>query len=225
MRLHTANRRDRTAADAAHGPADDAPASRPLPGLGTQLFVELPGTVTEADVALLYTVVSLNGDGDITARPVVGATPVLRADMPCLVRPVAAPEEMFVDAFARTSHDGGLILHMDAVDARRHHRYAQSIAVAIQPPGSDGVYGTTEDISLGGVRARVPTPLPPVRRVFLSLMPAESSPIVATARMVSCERSDGPGSYLVRLEYASMATAHRARLWLLLEATAEGEAP
>jgi hypothetical protein len=223
MRLHTASRRDVPATGGAGAAADHTPEPRPLPGLGALLFVELPSTVTGPDAAVLYAVVSLDGAGDLTARPVVGVTPVLRTEMPCLVRPMAAPEDMFVDAFARTAHDGGLILHLDGVDSRLHRRYPLTMPVVVQPPGSVGMVGTTEDISLGGLRAHLPAPLPAVRRVFVSLTLPGSPPIVGTARMVSCERSDGAGPYLARVEYASMATADRARLWVLLDATANAE--
>ncbi len=219
MHLRTANR-GRPAADGeVPGTGTEHP-NRPMPSLGALLSVELPRAVTGPNVALLFVVAS-SEQGDITASPLVGRTPVLRRLVPCLVRYLAVPQEVTVEGFARTSRDGALVVQLGSVDERRRRRYQRQMPVTIEAPGADAITGTTEDISLGGLRARTPVALPAARRVFVSLDAPHSPAIIAAARAVSCERSSYGRWYDARLEYTSMTALDQARLGSLLDSPAQ----
>jgi hypothetical protein len=188
------------------------------------LFVELPRVVSGGDAPELYVVVASDGT-EARARPVVGATPLLRADVPCLVRAWGAPEELAVEAFARTAHDGGLGLRLDPLEARRYHRVERTVPVTVEAPGAEVVAGKTEDVSLGGVRARLLSAPPAARRLFVSLLSPGSPAIVASARVVAAEPSDDEPSCVVRLEFTSIAPLDHARLWALVDLPAGAERP
>ncbi|HZQ59185.1 MAG TPA: PilZ domain-containing protein [Acidimicrobiales bacterium] len=198
------------------GPSPEAHAGRSLPPLGARAFVELPRGVTGQDPQQLYLVVSSDRTG-VTARPVVGAAPLLRADVPCLVRDWSAPEDLAVEAFARTAPDGGLALHFDPLESRRHRRSRRVVPVLIEATGADVVVGTTQDVSLGGVCARLSSPPPLAHRLFVSLLPANSPAIVALARVVAVEQQGDERSWTVRLEFTSIAPLDQARLLAFVE--------
>jgi hypothetical protein len=202
---------------------DDGPsvlrATRPLPPLGGVLFIGLPSSIAGPGAAQLYGVTDSDHEATVTARAVVGLPPTARGEAPYVVRYGSGTDEVTVDALAASEHDGSLVVRLNTEDARRDPRYRSPVPLSVEVPGADGaaVLGVTRDVSVGGVRALLPQSLAPIRRVFLSLHFSKSAPIIAVARMLSCEScADEPG-WLARFEFTLMAAHDRERLSELLE--------
>jgi hypothetical protein len=199
------------------------PMGRPLPAPGSLVFIEFPTAVAGEDAALIYTVVDLDGHGNLTADAVVGAAPALRAETPCLVRYRGGLDELTVDALTLTSSDRSVIVRLNTGEARRYPRSRHELDVSIEVPGTNlpVAQGTTEDISLGGLRARLRGPVPPSRHVFVTVRPRGTPPIVAVARIVSCDALGSGTGYSARVEYTLMAPIDQARLWSLVESATD----
>jgi PilZ domain-containing protein len=210
------------------GPAEDVrpivvgatePWARPLPVLGGAVFIEFPTDVSGPDAAVLYRVVDVDRRGNLTAEAVVGLVPAVRAESPCIVRYRRGTDEVAADALALSASRGTVILRLNMADARRHPRSALEVGVSIEVPGTGhrAMIGTTEEVSLGGLRARLPACLPVDRRAFVSLHPSATPPIAAIAVIASCDPGTPAGWYVARLEYTLMAPTDQARLWSLVE--------
>jgi hypothetical protein len=199
------------------------PSGRPLPAPGSLVFIEFPTAVAGEDAALIYTVVDIDGRGNLTADAIVGDAPALPAETPCLVRYRGGLDELTVDALTLTSSDRSVIVRLNTAEARRYPRCRHELDVSIELPGTrfPVALGTTEDVSLGGLRARLPMPVPPTRHVFVTVHPRGTPPIVAVARIVSCDALGLGAGYAVRIEYTLMAPIDQARLWSLVESATD----
>ncbi len=190
------------------------------------LFIGLPSSIAGPGAAQLYGVTDSDQEGTVTARAVVGLPPTVRGEAPC-VRYGSGTEEITVDALAVSDHDGALVVRLNTEDARRDPRYRSPVPLSVELPGADGgaVLGVTRDVSVGGVSALLPQSLSPVRRVFLSLHFSEPAPIIAVARMLSCEKCADEAGWVARFEFTLMAAHDRERLLELLEEPVDGAAP
>ncbi len=192
---------------------------RVLPAPGSLVFIEFPTDVAGQEAALVYTVVDIDLRGNLTAEAVVGAAPAVHAETPCLVRYRDGLEDQTIEALALTSSEGSVIARLNTGDARRYPRSRAEVPVTIELPGTSlpVAEGVTEDVSLGGLRARLPVPLPAARHVFVAVHPDGTPPIVAVARVVSCDAAASGAGYIARVEYTLMPPIDQARLWSLVE--------
>jgi hypothetical protein len=192
---------------------------RPLPAPGSLVFIEFPRAAAGQEAALVYTVVDIDLHGNLTAEAVVGAPPAVHAETPCLVRYGGGLEDQTIEALALTSSGGSVIARLNTADARRYPRSREEVPVTVELPGTSlpVAVGVTEDVSLGGLRARLPVPVPAARHVFVALHPDGTPPIVAVARVVSCDTARSGVGYVARVEYTLMPAIDQARLWSLVE--------
>jgi hypothetical protein len=77
--------------------------------------------------------------------------------------------------------------------------------------------GLTEDVSVGGLRARLPVAVPADQHAFISLDLAGSDPILAAARTLSCAPIGPRASHIVRVQFTILSAQDQARLFALLE--------
>ena len=163
--------------------------------------------------------VDVDGADGVTARPLRGDPPEIRVGTPCLVDYTNGARRLNIDAIALSSGPGGVILQLHIADRRRSPRYGQPMTVTIEVPGTGlGVIeGVAEDISLGGLRLRVPAHLPAGRRAFVSVAVADRDPILAAARILTCERTVGGLSHFARVEFTLVSAHDQARLFALMD--------
>jgi hypothetical protein len=193
--------------------------ARPLPSIGSRIHLEFPKVQGRLDSAGRYLVVDVDGADGVTARPLRGDPPEIRAGTPCLVDYTKGARRLNIDAIALSSGAGGVILQLHTADQRRSPRSGQPMTVTIEVPGTGlGVIeGIAEDISLGGLRLRVPAHLPAGRRAFVSVTVADREPILAAARILTCERTVDGLSHFARVEFTLVSAHDQARLFALMD--------
>jgi len=189
-----------------------------IPAVGTAVLVTLAEPYGSADAPVPYRVsdvrdrqLTLHGDlQSIAPRPSAG--------VPCLVGSLDGGRGGTCEALVVGSSASMLIVDV-ARDPRQHPRYRRPSKVRLEVPGAQlgVVEGVLEDISAGGIRVRTTVPLPADQRVFVSVLLADTNPILALAEVRGVLRDTHGPDFVVRLQFTVMAPTHQARLALLLE--------
>jgi hypothetical protein len=189
-----------------------------IPAAGTAVLVTLAEPYGNVDAPVPYRVsdvrerqLTLHGDLQSDApRPPAG--------VPCLIGSVDGGRGATCEALVVTASASMLIVDV-ARDPRQHPRYRRPCKVRLEAPGAQlgVVEGVLEDISSGGIRVRTPVSLPLDHRVFISILLADTYPILAIGEVRGAHLEGGPRDFVVRLQFTVMAPTHQARLALLLE--------
>jgi len=188
----------------------------PTPPLGGRVQLIFPRSIGWSG---RYVVADIDGGDTITVRPTTGSAADARAGTPCFVTYTVGKRRLTTEAIAINCGAAGAVLQLRLADQRRFPRYRRPIAVEIEVPQTElgVVEGVTEDISLGGFRARVPVGLPADRRAFVALGSADAEPILAAARVLTCVPSAAGASHVVRVEFTLVSPHDQARLFALVD--------
>jgi len=189
-----------------------------VPLVGASVALTFPEPYGNVEVPQIYRVVA------VRPRQLVlwphgqtgGAVPP--PGVPCLVAPADGPGGSSCEAEVVSSGGSRLVVDI-APDPRQHPRYRRPCRVRLEVPGSGlGVVAAVlEDISAGGMRVHTTVLLPLDSRVFVSVLLAETQPILAIAQVRGVYRGAGPDSVVARLQFTMMPPTHAARLAALLE--------
>jgi hypothetical protein len=190
-----------------------------VPSIGERLQIDFPRLSVPDEPSRRYVVADIDDNGNVTARPIGGCPPSARTGTPCTVQYHAGAEPRRVAAILVSCGPGGVVMQLHAGDQRRFPRYHRRVAMTIEVPQTNlGVIdGVTEDVSVGGLRARIPVALPADQHAFISLDLAGSDPILAAARTLSCAPIGARASHIVRVQFTILSAQDQARLFALLE--------
>ena len=191
--------------------------------VGASVVVALPSPYGGPGSPRRYRVAAVLGR-EVTLRPEAGPIePWPPAGAPCLIGSgAAAVRHESCEAVVVASSASMLIVEV-VRDARRHVRFRVPCRARLEAPGTNlGVLeADVEDISMGGMRVRIPV-LPPLDcRLFASVQVGDAPPILAISEVRGVHHGDEPGDLVVRLQFTVMAPSHQARLGALLEAPAD----
>jgi len=193
------------------------------PEVGAPVLVALPAPY-DGGSAVTYLVADAR-DRQLTLHSEVPRLDAsVPAGVPCLVSWVDSDRDTSREAIVVASTASALIVDM-APERRRHPRYRRLCAVRLQVPYSPlgVVEGIAEDISAGGMRIRTAVALPADARVFVSILPVGTPPILAVAEVRGPRSGDQPTHHLASVKFTLIAPSHAARLATLLEcSTADG---
>jgi hypothetical protein len=191
----------------------------PMPPIGERVQIDFPGLSASDDWSGRYVLSDIDGSDTITARPIIGSSPCLRAGTPVLVGYQIDGHRLHVGGIVINCGPSGAIIRLHTAEQRRFPRFCRPVAVSIEIPHTNlGVIeGLTEDISLGGLRAALPLPTPVDRRAFIAVGVAGSNPILAMGRILSCVARDHRSSHVVRAQFTLISASDQARLFALLD--------
>jgi len=186
---------------------------------GSRVHVTLPEPYGRAGVPARYVVVDAY-ERELTLRPEAPPPAALPpVGTPCLIGPSLTEDcRSASEAIVVASGPSMLIVDVVVNDRRHHPRYRCACAVRVEVPGTamGCVEGVLEDLSAGGLRARMPVLLPVDHRVFVSVLLPAAQPIAAIAVVRGAYWSGRRDHGLSRLQFRLMAPSHRARLDALL---------
>jgi hypothetical protein len=193
------------------------PAPSPLV-VGAAITIEFPTAVVSHDGKGPYVVVDVDGHDTLTARSMLGEPPAVRVGTPCLVHSTIEAERQIREAIVLSSGPGGVIVQVHPADEHRLPHCRRPMTVLVEVPGTQlgVVEGVTEEISVGGVRARVPVELPTCRRAFISLPGEDSTPILAVATILACGPTIAERTYFLRAEFTLVSPHDQLRLFALM---------
>ena len=189
-----------------------------IPTAGSAVLVTLAEPYGSVDAPVPYRVsdvrdrqLTLHGDlqTDVPRPP---------AGVPCLIGAVNGGRGSTCEGLVVISSNSMLIVDV-ARDPRQHPRYRRPCKVRLEVPGAQlgVVEGVLEDISTGGIRVRTAVPVPVDHRVFVSVLLADTFPILAIGEVRSEQLDTATSEFVHRLQFTTMAPTHQARLALLLE--------
>ena len=189
-----------------------------IPPVGTPVLVTLAYPHGDVDAPAPYRVTDVR-DRQLTLQTDVPcAEPRPSAGVPCLIATDDGGRAKTFEAVVVVAGTAMLIVDVGR-DPRQHPRYRRPCKVNVQVPGAGlgVVEGVLEDISAGGARVRTPVLLPVDQRVFVSIVLADTQPILGIAEVRGMHRDRRTQELVARLEFTVMAPSHQARLALLLE--------
>jgi hypothetical protein len=188
----------------------------PTPPLGGRVQLIFPRSTGWSG---RYVVAVVDGGDTITVRPTTRSVVDAPVGTPCFVTYTVGKQRLTTEAVTVDCGPAGAVLQLRLADQRRFPRYRRPIAVEIDVPQTELglVEGVTEDISLGGFRARVPVGIPVDRRAFVALGLADAEPILAAARILTCVPSVAGTSHVVRVEFTLVSPGDQARLFALVD--------
>jgi hypothetical protein len=197
-----------------------------IPPSGAPVLVTLAHPYGDVDAPVPYRVADVR-DRQLTLQSDVAcAEPRPGAGVPCLVVAEDGGRGKTLEAVVVVAGSSMLIVDVGR-DPRQHPRYRRPCKVRMEVPGAGlgVVEGVLEDISAGGARVRTPMPLPVDRRVFVSIVLADTQPILGIAEVRGLQRDRRNQELVARLQFTVMAPTHQARLALLLEWPIEDASP
>lgn len=188
------------------------------PAIHTSVLVTLPQPYGDAGSPTSYRVAEVRDRQVVLHSEGRSGEPRPLAGVPCLVRSELGGRRSSCEALVVASTTSVLIVDV-ARDPRQHPRYRRPCTVRLEVPDTDlgVVEGVLEDMSAGGMRVHTPALLPVDSRVFVSIMPADTQPILAIAEVRGLHHAERPDDLVARLEFTLMAPSHQARLAMLLE--------
>lgn len=189
-----------------------------MPSVGTRIRVDVP-LRSAPNGSGQYLVADVDKSDNVSAWPLGCSAPSIRAGTPCLVEYRVGGQRICVGATTLNAGPHGLVIQLYAQDQRRFPRFRRPTAMTIEVPTTSAglIEGVTEDLSLGGLRAKLPVAVPTDRRSFVSLELAGGDPIMTVARTLSCTPVGGRGAHLVRVQFTAVSANDQARLFVLLD--------
>lgn len=181
--------------------------------VGDRVVIDFPSSTTPPEAGGEYVVVAAAATGHVVARPTRGATPCASPGSPCLV----SSARLTTGALVLSTGPDGIAIELR--DERRHRRYRRRIMVSLEvlQPRSGPIEGVTDDISLGGFRAQLDTPVSAGRWAFAALGVASADPILTMVKTLSCAPLGWERVFSVRARFATVSPDDRARLFALLD--------
>jgi PilZ domain-containing protein len=188
----------------------------PTPPLGGRVQLTFPRSIGWSG---RYVVDDVDGGDTVTVRPIAGRAGDAPVGTPCFVTYTMGQHRLTTEAITIDCGPAGAVLQLRLADQRRFPRYRRPIAVEIDVPQTalGLVEGVSEDISLGGLRARVPVGIPTDRRAFVALGQADAQPILVAAKILTCAPSGVGTSHVVRVEFTLVSPDDQARLFALVD--------
>jgi PilZ domain len=189
-----------------------------IPAVGTAVVVTLAEPYGGVDAPVPYRVSDVRERQLTLLADAPSDAPCPAAGVPCLIGSVGGGRGSTCEALIVTSSASMLIVDV-ARDPRQHPRYRRPCKVKLEVPGAalGVVEGVLEDISAGGIRVRTHVSIQLDQRVFVSVLLADTHPILALGEVRGVQHDGGSRNFIVRLQFTVMAPTHQARLALLLE--------
>jgi hypothetical protein len=189
-----------------------------IPTAGTAVLVTLAEPYGDVDAPIPYRVSDVR-DRQLTLHgDLQSGAPRPPAGVPCLIGSVDGGRGSTCEGLVVIASNSMLIVDV-ARDPRQHPRYRRPCKVRLEVPGADlgVVEGVLEDISTGGIRVRTDVSVPVDHRVFVSVLLADTYPILAIGEVRGEQLDTFAQQFVIRLQFTTMAPTHQARLALLLE--------